>query len=98
MTVEPLVYTIPELAKAIKVSSRTAYELVGSGEIPSVQFSRVRLVPRKAVEKWLDELAAKGLPENGALGKAHSVLAVAAVSGRARRSPGAAVLREVADG
>ena len=45
-SIEPLTVTVPEAAKLIGISRRHAYELVASGEIPSVRFGGAIRIPR----------------------------------------------------
>ncbi len=40
---------VPEVAQVLRIARSRAYELVGSGEIPSVRISRTEL------ERWLEE-------------------------------------------
>ena len=45
---------VEELAARIKVSRSTAYALVRSGEIKSIEIGGTRRVPVAAVAAWLD--------------------------------------------
>lgn len=57
MTVEPLTYTVPEVARALRIRQAKAYELVKDGTIPSIKHWGRTLVPRAALERVLLELA-----------------------------------------
>jgi excisionase family DNA binding protein len=46
---------VPEVAKVLRIARSRAYELVGSGEIPSVRIGRSVRVSRKELERWLEE-------------------------------------------
>jgi excisionase family DNA binding protein len=46
---------VPEVARIIRVARSRAYELVGSGEIPSVRIGRSVRVSRRELELWLEE-------------------------------------------
>ena len=46
---------VPEVARIIRVARSRAYELVGSGEIPSIRIGRSVRVSRKELERWLEE-------------------------------------------
>ena len=46
---------VPEVAEMLQIARSRAYELVGSGEIPSVRIGRSLRVSRKELERWLDE-------------------------------------------
>lgn len=56
----PLVYTVPEVARVLRVRDAVAYGLVDTGEIPSVHVwsGGQRVVPRVAVEQYLARLVA----------------------------------------
>jgi excisionase family DNA binding protein len=43
------------VAEVLRIARGRAYELVGSGEIPSVRIGRSVRVSRKELEKWLEE-------------------------------------------
>jgi excisionase family DNA binding protein len=46
---------VPEVAEVLRIARSRAYELVGSGEIPSVRIGRSVRVSRKELEKWLED-------------------------------------------
>lgn len=50
---EPLTYTVAEAARLIGVSRRFAYEMAGTGELPSVRLGHKVMVPRAALERFL---------------------------------------------
>jgi excisionase family DNA binding protein len=56
----PLVLTVPEAARALRISRGSAYEAVRSGELPSVRIGHSIRVPRHAL---LDLLEGGGAPE-----------------------------------
>jgi len=58
---EPLVYTVPECAKVLRISLNKTYELVRQGLIPSVRFGKQIRVPRWAL---LQHLTANVAPTN----------------------------------
>lgn len=45
---------VPEVAEFLQIGRSRAYELVGSGEIPSVRIGRSLRVSRKDLERWLE--------------------------------------------
>jgi excisionase family DNA binding protein len=45
---------VPEVARVIRVARSRAYELVGSGEIPSIRIGRSVRVNRRELDKWLE--------------------------------------------
>jgi len=52
---EPLVYTVDEVAKLLRISRPKAFEGVHCGEIPHIRVGRRILVPRAALEALLGE-------------------------------------------
>lgn len=52
---QPLVIRIEEAAKLLGIGRDLAYRLARAGEIPSVRLGRRLVVPRKALELWLEE-------------------------------------------
>jgi excisionase family DNA binding protein len=51
---ERLAYRVGEFAEAIGVSRSKAYELVASGEVPSIRIGSSRRVPVTALREWID--------------------------------------------
>ena len=49
-----LTLTVPEVAEIVGVSRAHAYELIRLGRIPSIRLGRRLIVPRKALEDFLD--------------------------------------------
>jgi excisionase family DNA binding protein len=48
------VLTVSEAARLLRLSRAFTYELVASGELPSVRFGRRIMIPRAAIERILD--------------------------------------------
>lgn len=46
---------VAEMAEFLQIGRSRAYELVGSGEIPSVRIGRSVRVSRSKLERWLEE-------------------------------------------
>jgi excisionase family DNA binding protein len=46
---------VPEVAQMLRIARSRAYELVGSGEIPSVRIGRSVRISRRELERWLGE-------------------------------------------
>jgi excisionase family DNA binding protein len=63
---EPLVLTVEEAARLLRIGRGTAYEAVRTGDIPSVRVGRRVLVPRHAL---LSLLNADATAANGRAGK-----------------------------
>lgn len=51
---EPLLYRVPEAAAALGISRAKAYELLSSGELPSVRVGSSVRVPVGALRAWID--------------------------------------------
>lgn len=49
----PAVYTVPEAARRLGVSTRHAYRLVATGELPSLRLAGVVRIPIAAVEAMI---------------------------------------------
>jgi len=52
---EKLTLTVSETARLLGISRGLAYEMVRTGEIPSVRFGKRVLVPRRSLEKLLEQ-------------------------------------------
>jgi excisionase family DNA binding protein len=61
---EPLVYTIPEAATALRISRTKLYELLDSGEIESIHIGRGRKIPADALRIYIDRLRAHARSAN----------------------------------
>ena len=55
MKSERLTLTVEETAKILGIGRQLAYERVKTGEIPVIKIGRRLLVPRRALEKLLEE-------------------------------------------
>lgn len=47
------ILTVTEVAKLLRMSRTTVYELIMSGDIPSFKVGKLRRVRRSDVEAWL---------------------------------------------
>ena len=56
---EPLLYTIPEAASALRISRTKLYELLDSGEVESIYIGRSRKIPTEALRIYIDGLRAR---------------------------------------
>ena len=52
-TLEPLIFTVQEVAELLGLSRTLAYAAIESGEIPSVRIGRRIVVPRAAINRML---------------------------------------------
>lgn len=57
----PLVLTVPEASKLIKVGKNRVYELVACGSIRSLRIGNKKLIPLRVLLDWLDS-EAQGAP------------------------------------
>lgn len=56
---EPMVFTVSEARKKLKLSRAKMYELLNDKKIFSVRAGRKILIPSKSLEKFLEEPAQK---------------------------------------
>lgn len=49
-----LTVRVPEAAAMLGTSERTLYRWIDEGKIPSLAVGRVRLIPLKALEEWVE--------------------------------------------
>jgi excisionase family DNA binding protein len=54
---ERLTMTVTETADALGISRNTAYQLVRKGDIPSVRLGRRLVIPKTALNAWLERQA-----------------------------------------
>jgi excisionase family DNA binding protein len=57
---EPLVYTVPQAARLLQVSTNHMYGLVTQGQVPSTRFGKLIRIPRWGLLQYL--AAASGAP------------------------------------
>jgi excisionase family DNA binding protein len=51
---EPMTYTVDEIAALMRIARNSAYDGVRSGEIPSIRVGRRYLIPRERFHAWLN--------------------------------------------
>ena len=51
---DKLVYTVKETAQVLNIGMNNAYSLVNSKDFPKIQVGRKILIPKKALDRWLD--------------------------------------------
>lgn len=51
---EPMTYTVDEVASLMRIARNSAYDGVRSGEIPSIRVGRRYLIPRERFHAWLN--------------------------------------------
>jgi|LSQX01.2.fsa_nt_gb excisionase family DNA binding protein len=62
-TDSPLALTVKDVAHELQVSEWQVYELIRQGQLPHVQIGRRKIVPRKALEQWLERRCKNGNDE-----------------------------------
>jgi excisionase family DNA binding protein len=55
MDEDKLVLTVEEAAQLLRVSRAFTYELLNRGELPCIRLGRRLLVPRRALERFIEE-------------------------------------------
>ncbi len=60
----PMLLTVPETARLLRISRNLAYELVARGELPAVRLGRVIRIPRSELDDWLGRAAAESSNRN----------------------------------
>lgn len=56
MSEYPVMFTVPQVCRIMQMSRSKVYELVASGEIPSVRIGRSRRVPSDRFLAYVQEL------------------------------------------
>jgi excisionase family DNA binding protein len=57
--VDPLLLSIPEVARRLSIGRSMAYELVNSGQIATVRIGQRRLIARQELERYVAKLIAE---------------------------------------
>lgn len=50
---EPLLLKVEEAARMLSLSRTTVYELMESGQLPSIKCGTARRIPRAALDEWI---------------------------------------------
>lgn len=59
---EPLLLRVDEVARALALGRSKVYELIASGELPSLTIGAARRVPAEALRAWIAEHTDPGRP------------------------------------
>jgi excisionase family DNA binding protein len=51
----PALLTVPEACRYLRISRNTAYDLVARGHLPAIRLGRKILIPRLALEAWVEQ-------------------------------------------
>ena len=54
-TTQPLVFTIPEAAAALRIGRTSVYQLMDTGQLPSIKIGTRRLIARTDLEHFIDQ-------------------------------------------
>lgn len=57
---EPLLLRVDEVARALALGRSKVYELITSGELPSITIGAARRVPAEALQSWIAAQVAAG--------------------------------------
>jgi excisionase family DNA binding protein len=52
---EPLLLRVDEVARALALGRSKVYELIASGELPSLTIGTARRVPADVLRRWIEE-------------------------------------------
>ena len=52
---EPLLLRVEEVARALAICRSKVYQLIASGDLPSMTIGSARRVPTQALQKWIAE-------------------------------------------
>lgn len=52
---EPLLLRVDEVARTLALGRTKVYELIASGELPSITIGAARRIPAEALRQWLAE-------------------------------------------
>lgn len=54
--------TVAQVAAALHIGKNTAYDLIRTGQIPSLRIGRAIRVPEPALQEWITSNTQKGNP------------------------------------
>jgi excisionase family DNA binding protein len=57
---EPLLLRVEEVARALAIGRSKVYELIASGQLPSITIGSARRIPTEALRKWIAQQADSG--------------------------------------
>ena len=53
-TTQPLLLTVPQVAKLLKLGRTKVYELIGTKQLPVVRFGRAVRVSSASLQRWVE--------------------------------------------
>ena len=63
-TPERLLLRIPEVAEVLGIGRTKIYEMIATGELPTVRFGRAVRVSVNTLQKWIAERERRSIPES----------------------------------
>lgn len=60
ITIVKKTYTVPEAAAVLGVSTSKMYQVIRMEGFPVIVLGKRRIIPIKALDKWLEEMALQG--------------------------------------
>jgi excisionase family DNA binding protein len=63
-TIEPLLVRVEDAARILSLSRSTIYEMMDSGELPSVRRGAARRIPMAALRAWVELQVVHGTSSN----------------------------------
>jgi excisionase family DNA binding protein len=63
-TPERLLLRIPEVAEVLGIGRTKIYEMIATGELPTVRFGRAVRVSVNTLQKWIAEREQRSIPES----------------------------------
>ena len=64
-TTNRVLLTVADAVEATSLSRSTIYEMIKSGELPTVKVGKRRLVPAVALQAWADSLTQRAVGRRG---------------------------------
>ena len=56
---DKLVYSVREMAQLLNIGMNSAYCIANREDFPKIRFSRKILIPKKALEEWVERTCIK---------------------------------------
>jgi excisionase family DNA binding protein len=63
---EPILLTVPEAAKLLRLGRNSVYELVACRQLPALRFGRAIRIPRASLEAWVERATLERVDGNAA--------------------------------
>lgn len=54
-TIQPLLLTVPQVAKLLNLGRTKVYELIGAKQLPVVRFGRAVRVSSASLQRWVEQ-------------------------------------------